>query len=53
MQFQDTILELMLLNLGWTDTPAEDVIQKKFHDGGDDWLEKAEKKYHSKTNKSN
>ena len=32
------------LNIGWTDTPGEDVIQKKFHDGGDDWLEKAEKK---------
>ena len=32
------------LNIGWTDTPGEDVIQKKFHDGGDDWLEKAESK---------
>ena len=32
------------LNIGWTDTPGEDVIQKKFHDGGDDWLDKAEKK---------
>jgi len=32
------------INLGWTDTPAEDVIQKKFHNAGDDWLEKAEKK---------
>ena len=32
------------LNIGWTDTPGEDVIQKKFHDGGDDWLQKAEKK---------
>ena len=31
------------LNIGWTDTPGEDVIQKKFHKGGDDWLEKAEK----------
>jgi Dehydrogenases with different specificities (related to short-chain alcohol dehydrogenases) len=31
------------INLGWTDTPAEDSIQKKFHNGGDDWLEKAEK----------
>jgi NAD(P)-dependent dehydrogenase (short-subunit alcohol dehydrogenase family) len=30
------------LNIGWTDTPGEDVIQKKFHDGGDDWLQKAE-----------
>ena len=32
------------LNIGWTDTPGEDVIQKKFHEGGEDWLKKAEKK---------
>jgi len=32
------------LNIGWTDTPGEDVIQKKFHKGGNDWLEKAESK---------
>ncbi len=32
------------LNIGWTDTPGEDMIQKKFHDGGDDWLQKAEEK---------
>ena len=32
------------LNIGWTDTPGEDAIQKKFHDGGEDWLEKAESK---------
>ena len=32
------------LNIGWTDTPGEDAIQKKFHKGGDDWLEKAESK---------
>ena len=32
------------LNIGWTDTPGEDVIQKKFHNGGDDWLQKAESK---------
>tara|TARA_B100000700_G_C14899518_1_gene786655 strand:+ start:130 stop:984 length:855 start_codon:yes stop_codon:yes gene_type:complete len=31
------------INLGWTDTPAEDFIQKKFHNGGDDWLERAER----------
>ena len=31
------------LNIGWTDTPGEDAIQKKFHQGGDDWLENAEK----------
>ena len=27
---------------GWMDTPGEDVVQKKFHDAEDDWLEKAE-----------
>ena len=32
------------LNIGWTDTPGEDTIQRKFHDGGDDWLKKAEVK---------
>jgi NAD(P)-dependent dehydrogenase (short-subunit alcohol dehydrogenase family) len=32
------------LNIGWTDTPGEDVIQKKFHNGEDDWLQKAESK---------
>ena len=32
------------LNIGWTDTPGEDTIQRKFHEGGDDWLEKAEAK---------
>jgi NAD(P)-dependent dehydrogenase (short-subunit alcohol dehydrogenase family) len=31
------------LNLGWMDTPGEDVVQKKFHAAGDDWLERAEK----------
>jgi NAD(P)-dependent dehydrogenase (short-subunit alcohol dehydrogenase family) len=30
------------LNLGWMDSPAEHMIQKKFHGAGDDWLEKAE-----------
>ena len=28
------------LNLGWTDTPAEDMVQKKFHNADDDWLKK-------------
>ena len=32
------------LNIGWTDTPGEDTIQRKFHEGGDDWLQKAEAK---------
>jgi len=27
---------------GWMDTPGEDVVQKKFHDAPDDWLEQAE-----------
>jgi NAD(P)-dependent dehydrogenase (short-subunit alcohol dehydrogenase family) len=31
------------LNLGWMDSPAEDMIQKKFHAADDDWLKKAEK----------
>jgi NAD(P)-dependent dehydrogenase (short-subunit alcohol dehydrogenase family) len=30
------------LNIGWMDTPAEDRIQRLYHDGGDDWLKKAE-----------
>lgn len=30
------------LNLGWMDTPAEDVIQRRYHSNGADWLEKAE-----------
>ncbi len=30
------------LNLGWMDSPGEDVIQRKFHSNGEDWLEKAE-----------
>ena len=32
------------VNLGWTDTPAETVIQKKFHNADDNWLKKAESK---------
>ena len=27
---------------GWMDTPGEDVVQKRFHDAPDDWLERAE-----------
>lgn len=30
------------LNLGWMDTPGEDVIQKRFHGADDRWLAKAE-----------
>lgn len=29
------------LNIGWTATPAEDAIQKRFHDADDTWLAKA------------
>ena len=32
------------VNLGWTDTPSETVIQKKFHNADDNWLKKAEAK---------
>ena len=30
------------INPGWMDTPGEDVIQRRFHSGGRDWLEDAE-----------
>jgi len=29
------------LDIGWTDTEGEDVTQRRFHGGGDDWREKA------------
>jgi NAD(P)-dependent dehydrogenase (short-subunit alcohol dehydrogenase family) len=29
------------LNIGWTDTEGEDVIQRTFHGAGDDWREQA------------
>jgi NAD(P)-dependent dehydrogenase (short-subunit alcohol dehydrogenase family) len=29
------------VNIGWTQTEGEDVIQRRFHDADDDWLEKA------------
>lgn len=35
-------IRVNLINPGWMDTPAEDAIQKKFHDAPDDWLETAE-----------
>jgi NAD(P)-dependent dehydrogenase (short-subunit alcohol dehydrogenase family) len=31
------------LNLGWMDSPGEDVVQKRFHGAGADWLAQAEK----------
>ena len=32
------------LNIGWTDTPGEDSIQKRIHKGSEDWLKKVEEK---------
>ena len=29
------------LMLGWTNTPSEDVVQRKYHTDGQDWLEEA------------
>ncbi len=29
------------INIGWTATEGEDLIQRRFHGAGDDWLEKA------------
>jgi NAD(P)-dependent dehydrogenase (short-subunit alcohol dehydrogenase family) len=31
------------LDIGWTDTEGEDDIQRRFHDAGDDWRERAAK----------
>lgn len=30
------------INLGWMDSPGEDVIQRRYHSDGGDWLEAAE-----------
>jgi NAD(P)-dependent dehydrogenase (short-subunit alcohol dehydrogenase family) len=30
------------LNIGWMDTPGENIIQRKYHSGGQDWLAAAE-----------
>ena len=35
-------VRVVQVNPGWMDTPGEDAIQRKYHDGGDDWLERAE-----------
>jgi len=29
------------VNIGWTETPGEDAIQREFHGAGDDWRERA------------
>ena len=31
------------LNIGWTDTPGEDRIQKTYHDRDEGWLDQAER----------
>jgi NAD(P)-dependent dehydrogenase (short-subunit alcohol dehydrogenase family) len=35
-------IRINTLNIGWMDTPAENLIQRKYHEAGDDWLAKAE-----------
>ena len=35
-------IRVNVVSPGWVDTPGEDAIQRRYHDGGDDWLEKAE-----------
>jgi len=41
-QLMTTGVRVNQVNPGWMDTPGEDVIQRKYHGAGDDWLEKAE-----------
>ena len=35
-------IRINMLNIGWMDTPGENVIQRKYHDADDDWLTTAE-----------
>lgn len=35
-------IRVNVLNIGWMDTPGEDAVRRKYHDGGDDWLRRAE-----------
>jgi len=35
-------IRVNVINAGWMDTPGEDVIQRRFHSDGGDWLEDAE-----------
>jgi NAD(P)-dependent dehydrogenase (short-subunit alcohol dehydrogenase family) len=35
-------IRINMLNIGWMDTPGENIIQHKYHNAGDDWLENAE-----------
>ena len=36
-------IRINALNIGWTDTPGEDEIQKKHHNVSDNWVGEAEK----------
>jgi NAD(P)-dependent dehydrogenase (short-subunit alcohol dehydrogenase family) len=35
-------IRVNMLNIGWMDTPGENIIQRKYHSGGQDWLAAAE-----------
>ena len=35
-------IRINTLNIGWMDTPGENIIQRKYHSEGRDWLAKAE-----------
>ena len=35
-------IRINMLNIGWMDTPGENVIQRKYHDAEDGWLKNAE-----------
>jgi NAD(P)-dependent dehydrogenase (short-subunit alcohol dehydrogenase family) len=35
-------IRINMLNIGWMDTPGENIIQRKYHNAGDDWVENAE-----------
>jgi len=35
-------IRINMLNIGWMDTPGENLIQHKYHNAGEDWLENAE-----------
>jgi len=36
-------IRINMLNIGWMDTPGENIIQHKYHDAEDDWRENAER----------
>jgi NAD(P)-dependent dehydrogenase (short-subunit alcohol dehydrogenase family) len=35
-------IRINMLNIGWMDTPGENIIQRKYHNAEDGWLENAE-----------